>query len=90
MIIDRFILPIIFLLFTAIPATASAPPSTLNLSITATATDLAVLINRSLPNKLYEGQGMLGTTVTVTRTEPVGVMAADDFVNLYVPVQQND
>jgi hypothetical protein len=83
----RYILPIIFLLFTALPATAGAPPSTLNLSITATAADLAALINRSLPNKLYEGQGMLGTTVTVTRTGPVGSTAADDYINLYVPVQ---
>ncbi len=83
----RFILPIVFLLFTALPASAGAPPSTLNLSITATATDLAGLINRSLPNKLYEGQGMLGTTVTVTRNGPVGVTAAEDYINLYLPVQ---
>lgn len=83
----RFILTIIFLLFTVLPTSAGAPPSTLNLSITATATDLAGLINRSLPNKLYEGQGMLGTTVTVTRNGQVGVTAADDYVNLYVPVQ---
>ena len=39
----RFILPIIFLLFTAITASAGAPPSTLNLGITATAADLAAL-----------------------------------------------
>ncbi|MBL0224835.1 MAG: DUF4403 family protein [Geobacteraceae bacterium] len=87
MTIFRFILPIVFLLLCALPATAGAPPSTLNLSITTTATDLAALINRSLPNKLYEGQGMLGTTVIVTRTGPVGVTAADDYINLYVPVQ---
>ena len=87
MIISRIILPIIFLLLTALPVTAGAPPSTLNLSITTTAADLAALINRSLPNKLYEGQGMLGTTVIVTRTGPVGVTAADDFINLYLPVQ---
>ena len=87
MIFSRIILPIVLLLFTALPASAGAPPSTLNLSITATASDLAALINRSLPNKLYEGQGMLGTSVTVTRTGPVGVTAADDYINLYVPVQ---
>lgn len=83
----RLILPILFLLLTALPASAGAPPSTLNLSITATAADLAALINRSLPNKLYEGQGVLGTTVTVTRNGQVGVTAADDYINLYVPVQ---
>jgi len=83
----RLILPILFLLCTALPASAGAPPSTLNLSITATATDLAGLINRSLPAKLYEGQGVLGTTVTVTRNGQVGVTAADDYINLYVPVQ---
>ena len=83
----RLILPILFLLFTALPASAGAPPSTLNLSITATAADLAGLINRSLPAKLYEGQGVLGTTVTVTRNGQAGVTAADDYLDLYVPVQ---
>ena len=87
MTISRLILSILFLFSTGLPASAGAPPSTLNLSITATAADLAALINRSLPNKLYEGQGMLGTTVTVTRNGQVGVTAADDYINLYLPVQ---
>lgn len=87
MTIYRYLLPILFLLFTALPASAGAPPSTLNLSITATAADLAALVNRSLPNKLYEGQGMLGSVVTVTRTGPVGITAADDYLHLFVPVQ---
>jgi hypothetical protein len=52
-----------------------------------TAADLAAMINRSLPNELFKGEGGLGTSVTVLRTGPIAVTAADNFVYLTLPVQ---
>ena len=66
---------------------AAVPQSSINLSVETTATDLAAIINRSLPRELYKGQGGLGTTVTVLRTGAVIVSAADNFVYLTLPVQ---
>jgi len=68
-------------------ASAAVPPSSINLSIEATAADLATIINQSLPRDLYKGQGELGTSVTVVRTGPVVVTAADNFVFLVLPIQ---
>jgi hypothetical protein len=51
------------------------------------ASDLATIINRSLPKELYKGQGGLGTSVTVLRTGPIVVTASDNFVYLTLPVQ---
>jgi len=53
----------------------------------ASATDLAAIINQSLPKELYKGQGGLGTSVTVLRTGPIAVTASDNFVYFTVPVQ---
>lgn len=63
------------------------PPSSINLSVEASAADLAAIINQSLPKELYKGQGSLGTSVTVLRTGPVAVAASDNYVYLTLPVQ---
>lgn len=68
-------------------ASAAVPPSSINLSVETTAADLAPIINRSLPAQLYKGEGGLGTSVTVLRTGPMAVAAADNFVYLTLPVQ---
>ena len=68
-------------------ASAAVPPSSINLSVETTAADLAAMINRSLPKELYKGEGGLGTSVTVLRTGPIAVTAADNFVYLTLPVQ---
>jgi hypothetical protein len=66
---------------------AAVPPSSINLSIEASAADLASMVNRSLPRELYCGKGPFGTSVTVLKTGPVGVSASDNFVYLALPVQ---
>ncbi len=76
-----------FLSHSAVSASAAAPPSSINLSVETTAADLAAMINRSMPKELYKGEGGMGTTVTVLRTGPVAVTAADNFVYLTLPVQ---
>jgi len=82
----RFIL-FLFLLFTPVCVSAAVPPSAINLSVVTSATDLAAIINRSLPKELYKGQGGMGTSVTVLRTGPIAVSATDNFVYLTLPVQ---
>lgn len=77
----------IFLLLGSLPAFAAVPPSSINVSIEASTADLATIINHSLPKELYKGQGGFGTSVTVLRTGPVAVTAADNFVHLVLPVQ---
>jgi hypothetical protein len=80
---------LLFLLFLLSTASASAavPPSSVNLSVEASTADLAAIVNRSLPTQLYQGQGGLGTSVTVVRTGPVAVAASDNFVYFTLPVQ---
>jgi len=68
-------------------ASAAVPPSSINLSVEASAADLATIINKSLPGELYKGQGGMGTSVTVLRTGPVVVTATDNFIFLTLPVQ---
>jgi hypothetical protein len=68
-------------------ASAAVPPSSINLSVEASAADLAAIINHSLPQQLYKGQGGLGTSVNVLRAGPVVVTATDNFVHLTLPVQ---
>ncbi len=76
-----------FLLISTVYASAAVPPSSINLSVEASSADLAAIINQSLPKELYQGQGGLGTSVTVLRTGPVVVTATDNFVYLTLPVQ---
>jgi hypothetical protein len=74
-------------LLSTVCASAAVPPSSINLSVEASAADLAAIINQSLPKELYKGQGGLGTSVTVLRTGPIVVTASDNFVYLTLPVQ---
>lgn len=68
-------------------AAAAVPPSSINLRVEASTADLAAIINKSLPKQLYKGQGGAGTSVTVLRTGPIVVSAADNFVYITLPVQ---
>lgn len=84
---SRSFLLFLLLLFSTVSASAAVPPSSINLSVETSASDLSAIINRALPKELYKGQGGLGTSVTVLRTGPVQVSAADNFVYLTLPVQ---
>ncbi len=86
-IMSRLFMFILILSLNSVCAFAAVPPSSINLSVETTASDLAAIINRSLPKELYKGQGGLGTTVTVLRTGAAAVSAADNFVYLTLPVQ---
>jgi hypothetical protein len=68
-------------------ASAAVPPSSINLSVETSAADLATIINRSLPQELYKGQGGMGTSVTVLRTGALAVSASDNFIYFTLPVQ---
>jgi hypothetical protein len=83
----RLFIIFLFLLLSTVCASAAVPPSSINLSVEASAANLAAIINQSLPKALYKGHGGLGTSVTVLRTGPVAVTATDNFVYLTLPVQ---
>lgn len=83
----RLLILITLLLFSAASASAAVQPSSINLSVEASAADLAAIMNQSLPAELYKGQGGLGASVTVLRTGPVTVAAADNFIHVTLPVQ---
>ncbi len=83
----RLLILLTLLLFSAASASAAMPPSSINLSVETSAADLAAIVNQSLPTELYKGQGGLGTSVTVLRTGPVAVAAADNFIHVTLPVQ---
>ena len=82
-------LPIFFILLLLSTASTSAamPPSSINLSVETTAADLAAIVNQSLPTELYKGQVRPGSSVTVLRSGPVAVTAADNFIHVTLPVQ---
>lgn len=86
-IFKRFLILSLFLLGGMPRAYAAVPPSSINLCVEASSSELAAVINQALPRDLYKGQGGLGTSVTVLRNGPVAVSASDDFVHLTVPVQ---
>lgn len=71
----------------AAAASAAVKPSSVNLSVVASTSDLAAIVNQTLPKELYKGQGGLGTSVTVLRTGPIVITASDDYVYLTLPVQ---
>lgn len=83
----RRLLILFVMLFSAVSALAAVPPSSINLSLETSAADLAAIINQSLPQELYKGQGTLGTSVTVQRTGPIGITAGDNFIYIALPVQ---
>lgn len=84
---SRLFIVFLLLSLSSVCASAAVPPSSINLSVESSAADLAAIINKSLPKELYKGQGGMGTSVTVLRTGPVAVSAADNFVYLTLPVQ---
>jgi len=84
---SRLFMFILLMSFSPLCALAAVPPSSINLTVETTSADLAAIINRSLPKDLYKGQAGMGTTVTVLRTGPVAVSAADNFVYLTLPVK---
>ena len=86
-IFSRLFILFVLLSLSSVCACAAVPPSSINLSVESSATDLSAIINKSLPKELYKGQGGLGTSVTVLRTGPVVVSATDNFVYLTLPVQ---
>lgn len=75
------------LVFITISASAAVPPSSINLNVETSAADLSAIVNQSLPQELYKGQGGLGTSVKVLRTGPVAVTANDNFIYLTLPIQ---
>ncbi|WP_281185235.1 DUF4403 family protein [Trichlorobacter lovleyi] len=82
----RYLL-LIILFCLATSASAAVPASSINLSVETSAADLSAIVNQSLPQELYKGQGGLGTSVKVLRTGPVAVTANDNFIYLTLPVQ---
>jgi hypothetical protein len=78
---------IVFLWVSTVSASAAGPLSSINLSLEASNTELAALLNQSLPKELYKGQGGLGTSVTVQRSGPTVVSATDNFLYFTLPVQ---
>lgn len=83
----RLLLICVFLWLSTVCASAAAPLSSINLSLEASNTDLAALLNQSLPKELYKGQGGLGTSVTVQRTGPLVMTATDNFLFFTLPIQ---
>ncbi len=83
----RHIILFFMLFFTAVPALAAVPPSSINLSVETSAADLAAIVNKSLPQELYKGQTGLGASVTVLRTAGVTVTANENFIYFTLPVQ---
>ncbi len=83
----RFYIVCILLLLSATSASAAVPPSSINLNVETSAADLSAIVNQSLPQELYKGQGGLGTSVKVLRTGPVAVTANDNFIYLTLPIQ---
>ncbi len=77
----------ILLFLSVASASAAVPPSSINLSVETSASDLSAIVNRALPQELYKGQGGLGTSVKVLRTGPVSITANDNFIYFTLPVQ---
>lgn len=75
------------LLFSTVSASAAVPVSSINLRVETSAADLSTIVNQSLPQELYKGQGGLGTSVKVLRTGPVSITTNDNFIYLTLPVQ---
>lgn len=70
-----------------VAAVNGGQPSTINLRVEASATDIGNILNKSIPTQLYKGEGGLGTSVEVLRVGAVVVTASNDFVYLALPVQ---
>ncbi|NJD91976.1 MAG: DUF4403 family protein [Geobacter sp.] len=86
-ITSRLLLTLLCFILGTTCSFAAVPPSSINLSVEASCSDLAAMINKALPKELYKGKGGLGITVTVLRTGPVTVAASDNFVYFALPIQ---
>lgn len=83
----RLLILFTLLLLSTASASAAMPPSSINLSVETSAADLAAIVNQSLPTELYKGQVVSGSSVTVLRSGPVALTAADNFIHVTLPVQ---
>lgn len=83
----RYLILCVMLLFSTVSASAAVPVSSINLRVETSAADLSAIVNQSLPQELYKGQGGLGTSVKVLRTGSVSITANDNFIYLTLPVQ---
>lgn len=86
-VLYRYLILCVMLLFSTVSASAAVPVSSINLRVETSAADLSAIVNQSLPQELYKGQGGLGTSVKVLRTGPVSITANDNFIYLTLPVQ---
>ena len=86
-VLYRYLILCVMLLFSTVSASAAVPVSSINLRVETSAADLSAIVNQSLPQELYKGQGGLGTSVKVLRTGPVSITTNDNFIYLTLPVQ---
>lgn len=86
-VLYRYLILCVMLLFSTVSASAAVPVSSINLRVETSAADLSAIVNQSLPQELYKGQGGLGTSVKVLRTGSVSITANDNFIYLTLPVQ---
>lgn len=84
---NRLYIVCLLLFLSVVSASAAVPPSSINLSVETSASDLSAIVNHALPQELYKGQGGLGTSVKVLRTGPVSITANDNFIYFTLPVQ---
>lgn len=78
---------VVLVLLSSVSFSQAVPLSSINLRVETTAADLSALVNRSLPQELYKGQSILGTSVKVLRSGPIAITASDNFIYLILPVQ---
>ena len=86
-VLYRYLILCVMLLFSTVSASAAVPVSSINLRVETSAADLSAIVNQSLPQELYKGQGGLGTSVKVLRTGSVIITANDNFIYLTLPIQ---
>ena len=70
-VLYRYLILCVMLLFSTVSASAAVPVSSINLRVETSAADLSAIVNQSLPQELYKGQGGLGTSVKVDRKSVV-------------------
>lgn len=64
--------------------------STLNVGVEASAGELAGMLNRMIPKELYRGSTRTtGLSADLSRTGPIAVSAADNFIHLAIPISMS-
>lgn len=84
---NQFFSVFLLLLFFSISNAFAVLPSSINLTVETSATNLSAIINQSLPTELYKSRGGVGTGVKLSRIAPVSVTASDNYIHLNIPVQ---